>query len=124
MCRIVCLVTVLTLATEIPRPCFLRLNYYSEMDRYMHCLTAANARWGNGGLVTFFSANSSSQASVDSGDVPIAFKKHRHHTLDLLGALRVSGGLLEFLWNADHQTLEEAFRGSSTQSYVRSREND
>jgi hypothetical protein len=32
------------------------------------------------------------------------------HTLALaLGALRASGGLLEFRWNADHQTLEDAF---------------
>jgi hypothetical protein len=38
MCRLVCLSTVLTLATEIPRPCFLRLNYYSEMERYMQSL--------------------------------------------------------------------------------------
>jgi hypothetical protein len=46
MCRIVCLVTVLTLATEIPRSCFLRLNYYSEMDRYMQWLTATKAEVG------------------------------------------------------------------------------
>jgi hypothetical protein len=25
-----------------------------------------------------------------------------------LGALRMSGGLLEFVWDADHQTLKEA----------------
>ena len=25
-----------------------------------------------------------------------------------LGALRVSGGLLEFVWDTDHQTLKEA----------------
>jgi hypothetical protein len=60
---------------------------------------------------------------VDSGDLPIAFKKHRHTRLPSpLGALRGSGGLLQFLWDAVHQTFEEAFRRTSTQSYVISRE--
>jgi hypothetical protein len=52
---------------------------------------------------------------VDSGDLPIAFKKHRHTRLPSpLGALRGSGGLLEFLWHADHQTLG----GVSTKQYA------
>jgi len=55
-----------------------------------------NAKWGNGRLVAFFNARSRSRNTV--ADVCLS-----------LGALRVSGGLLDFLCAADHQTLEEAF---------------
>jgi hypothetical protein len=39
-----------------------------------------------------------------------------------LGALHLSGGLLEFPWDADHQTLEEAFDEAVGRDYVISRE--
>jgi len=64
-------------------------------------------------LVTFCNANSSQAGQWIQA--PIAFKKALSHTLALpLGWLRGSGGLLKFLWDADHQTLQEAFRRSST----------
>jgi hypothetical protein len=45
---------------------------------------------------------------VSGSRPPLAFKKHHRTRLPSpLGALRGSGGLLEFLWNADHQTLTE-----------------
>jgi hypothetical protein len=70
-------------------------------------LTATNAKWSNDGLVTFFNAKSS-QAGHWIRAYSVAFKKHSRTCLpSLLGALRGSGGLLEFLWDADHQTLEE-----------------
>ena len=28
------------------------------MDQYIQCLTATNAKWSNGGVVTFFNAKS------------------------------------------------------------------
>jgi len=38
---------------------------------------------------------------------PFALKKHRRTRLPCpRGALRLSGGLLEFIWETDHQTLE------------------
>ena len=41
-------------------------------------------------------------------DTPLPFKKHHRTRLPSpLGALRESGGLPEFLWDADHQTLGE-----------------
>ena len=45
---------------------------------------------------------------VSGSRPPLPFKKHHRTRLPSpLGALRGSGGLLEFLWNADHQTLAE-----------------
>lgn len=51
---------------------------------------------GNGRLMAFFNATSRSRNTV--ADVCLS-----------LGALRVSGDLLDFPCDADHQTLEEAF---------------
>jgi hypothetical protein len=63
----------------------------------MQCLERnRNAKWGNGRLMAFFNATSRSRNTV--ADVCLS-----------LGALRVSGGLLDSLCDADHQTLEEAF---------------
>ena len=55
-----------------------------------------------------FNANSSQADQWIRATAPFALKKHRRTRLPSpLGALRVSGGLLEFLWDADHQTLGE-----------------
>ena len=54
---------------------------------------------------------------------PFALKKHRRTRLPSpLGALRVSGGLLEFLWDADHQMLGEVLGEALTQNYIISRQ--
>ena len=75
----------------------------------MH-LTATKAKCSNGGRVTFFNAKSSQTGR--GSKPPIAFKKHGRTRLPSpLGALRVSGGLLEFIWEADHQTLGEGSIG-------------
>jgi hypothetical protein len=72
----------------------------------MQCLTATNAKCSNGGRVTFFNAKSSQTGQWIQA--PHRVQEARSHTLALpLGALRGSGGLLEFLWDADHQTLGE-----------------
>ena len=55
---------------------------------------------GSRGCLTFLSANSSRTGSALSARVRGA----PSHTL-ALGALRVSGGLLEFLSDVDHQAL-------------------
>ena len=72
--------------------------------------------------MTFFNANSS-QASQWIRATPFPrVQEVPSHTLALpLGALRLSGGLLEFLWDADHQTLEEAFDEAVRRGYVISR---
>jgi len=78
-------------------------------------LTAANSKWSNGGRVTFFNAKSSQAGQWIQA--PPAFKKH--HPTRLPPPWERFEGLVVswFLWDADHQTLEEAFQRSSTQSY-------
>jgi hypothetical protein len=60
--------------------------------------------------VTFFNANSSQACQLIR---PTSYHRAQeapsHAFSPSLAALRVSGGLLEFLRDADHQTLEEAF---------------
>jgi hypothetical protein len=68
-------------------------------------------RWTGG----FFSAKL--VAGVSGSKRPSRVQEERRTRLPPQGALRRSGGLLKFLWDADHQTLESMFRPSSTESY-------
>jgi len=60
--------------------------------------------------MAFFSANSSQACQLIRAISYHRAQEAPSHAFALpLGALRMSGGLLEFLRDADHQTLEEAF---------------
>src|ERR1700693_3867908 len=79
------------------------------MDQYMQCLTATNAKWSNGGVVAFFNSKSPLVGQWIRRPPSGSRSTIAHACPPPLGALRGSGGLLEFFWDADHQTLEEAF---------------
>jgi hypothetical protein len=60
--------------------------------------------------VAFFNANSSQACPLIRATSYHRAQEAPSHAFALSpGVLRVSGGLLEFLKNADHQTLEGAF---------------
>lgn len=60
--------------------------------------------------MAFFDANSSQAFHLIRATSYHRAQEAPSHAFALsLGALRVSGGLLEFLRNADHQTFEEVF---------------
>jgi len=66
------------------------------------------AKRGNDRLVPFSTAKSSQGVLAVRATPSRRVQEARSHTLALaLGALRGSGGLLEFRWNADHQTKRD-----------------
>jgi hypothetical protein len=67
------------------------------------------AKWGNGRLVALSNVNSSQENQLLPAPRPARIQEPPSQTPALpLGASQLSGGLLEFLWDTDHQTLEEA----------------
>jgi len=76
----------------------------------MQCQDINKRETGNGRLVAFLNANSTQTCQSIRATPSPRVQEALSHTFALsLGALRESGGLLEFLWDADRQTLEEAF---------------
>jgi len=81
----------------------------------MQCLTATNAKWGNGGLVTFFNANSSQAGQLDSGDVPIAFRKDRHTRAALTP--RSASSVWWSAWNFFRMQITRRYERRSTKQH-------
>lgn len=98
-----------TVTRKLPGRVFYGLPTIRRLERYMQYLDSNKPRRGNGRFVAFFNANSSQAGHLIQATRSYRVQESPSPTFALsLGALRVSGGLLEFLWDADHQTLEGA----------------